>query len=311
MNERSMLNSFSVAPGFNVWIIQSIRDESNRDVVLLNMVGPRGSIRATHAALSMKQQNKYMLGGTIKIQSLPGHVILKTELPGGMANWTIISYQAIPARVVKDQNAYVWRQLGDPLEDNTAPSGFFEIFQASMGVPCLPEWSDELWAQGMDNNLISRVRRRNQLGVHAYEIKPRDEKWAQVIKSLFLKGDINLVEGHTVTRKPPTKDELEDAIHYRRFQLGNIVMTPGIEILIEEHNLDITTYLSRHASGHDWGELDLHDQRANTSALYDGTRLFSSYNLEPLMQEKSSIEKIWIITEADRSVTTFLLPDEY
>lgn len=311
MNERSMLNSFSVAPGFNVWIVQSIRDETNRDVVLLNMVGPRGAIRATHAALSMKQQNKYMLGGTIKIQSLPGHVVLKQELPGGMVNWTIISYQAIPARVVKDQNAYVWRQLGDPPEDDKAPSGFFEIFQAAMGVPCLREWSDQLWAQGMEHNLISRVRRSNQLGVHAYEIKPRDEKWAQVIKSLFLKGDINLVEGHEVTRKPPSIEEFEDAIHYRRFQLGQVVMTPGIENLIETHNLDITTYLGRHASGHDWGEMDHHDRKANTDALYDGTRLFSSYNLPATMHEASGVEKIWIITEADRSATTFLLPDEY
>ncbi len=57
-----------------------------------------------------------------------------------------------------------------------------------------------------------------------------------------------------------------------------------------------------HASG-DWGDLDAHDRRQNERALRTGTRLFSAYD--------TSAGRVWIITEADRSCTTLLLPEEY
>jgi hypothetical protein len=65
----------------------------------------------------------------------------------------------------------------------------------------------------------------------------------------------------------------------------------------------LNSFLSRHANG-DWGELDEHYRKANEDALEHGLRVLSSYTLK-------TGEKIWIITEADRSVTTILLPEEY
>jgi len=62
-------------------------------------------------------------------------------------------------------------------------------------------------------------------------------------------------------------------------------------------------YLVRHTAG-DWGDVDEHDRRENELSLIHGLRLLSAYIL-------NSGTKIWIITEADRSVTTVLLPDEY
>jgi len=61
--------------------------------------------------------------------------------------------------------------------------------------------------------------------------------------------------------------------------------------------------LRRHADG-DWGDLCKEDKTSNDRALRDGSRLFSSY-------EFPSRGKLWIITEADRSATTFLLPEDY
>ena len=62
--------------------------------------------------------------------------------------------------------------------------------------------------------------------------------------------------------------------------------------------------LLRHVQG-DWGkELDAHDRRENEFSLQHGFRLLSAYKL-------SDSTKFWVITEADRSATTFLLPDEY
>jgi hypothetical protein len=62
-------------------------------------------------------------------------------------------------------------------------------------------------------------------------------------------------------------------------------------------------FLARHGSG-DWGELDEHDRKENQLSLERGFRLLSSYFT-------NAQEKIWLITEADRSATTLLLPDEY
>jgi hypothetical protein len=61
--------------------------------------------------------------------------------------------------------------------------------------------------------------------------------------------------------------------------------------------------LVRHLAGY-WGDVDEHDRRENELSLIHGFRLLSAYTL-------NSGSKIWIITEADRSVTTVLLPDEY
>ncbi len=86
------------------------------------------------------------------------------------------------------------------------------------------------------------------------------------------------------------------------FPLGQVVATPGALKLLEEAGENPLYYLARHHSG-DWGELDPQDRRENQRSLKHGWRLFSSYPV--------SNEKVWIITEADRSYTTILLPSEY
>ena len=84
--------------------------------------------------------------------------------------------------------------------------------------------------------------------------------------------------------------------------LGKVVATPGAIKLLSESGEDPFGYLARHAAG-DWGELCAFDRRQNVVALRNGYRVLSSYQV--------GRERIWIITEADRSVTTILLPEEY
>lgn len=86
-----------------------------------------------------------------------------------------------------------------------------------------------------------------------------------------------------------------------RFQPGQIVATPGA-LSLAEQGIDLLTYLKRHLNG-DWGDLCEEDKAENECSLKNGFRLISSYN--------TPFGKLWIITEADRSVTTFLLPEEY
>lgn len=91
------------------------------------------------------------------------------------------------------------------------------------------------------------------------------------------------------------------------FQLGNCYMTPGIVELVKQYQFPINHFLALHQVG-DPGVLEAEDVESNVDALRSGRRIFSAYAFEP--QPKVSI-KIWIITEADRSSTTILLPEEY
>ena len=88
----------------------------------------------------------------------------------------------------------------------------------------------------------------------------------------------------------------------QRFALGAVVATPGALMLLAAAEADPFVLLRRHMGG-DWGDVDARDRRANAAALRDGLQLLSSY--------AAGEGRVWILTEADRSATTILLPDEY
>ena len=87
------------------------------------------------------------------------------------------------------------------------------------------------------------------------------------------------------------------------FPAGHIVATPGALALLNDANKSPSVFLSRHLRG-DWGDLCQEDKTENELSLKYGFRLMSSYRV-------TDTEKLWVITEADRSVTTLLLPAEY
>lgn len=86
-----------------------------------------------------------------------------------------------------------------------------------------------------------------------------------------------------------------------RFTLGDLFCTPGVQRAISPEEMSVA--LKRHLSG-DWGNLDAEDKQANEQALQAGARLLSSYT-------STSGTKFYVITQADRSSTTLLLPEEY
>lgn len=90
---------------------------------------------------------------------------------------------------------------------------------------------------------------------------------------------------------------------YSKFPLGRLVATPGAINFLDSKGLDFSPYLQRHLRG-DWGDLSEDDIQANERAVQEGEQLLSSYLID-------GSDKIWIITERDRSVTTILLPGEY
>ncbi|MEQ2006786.1 MAG: hypothetical protein ABMA26_08305 [Limisphaerales bacterium] len=86
-----------------------------------------------------------------------------------------------------------------------------------------------------------------------------------------------------------------------KFPLGRLVATPNA--LENIPNPDIMAALQRHLTG-DWGDVDEHDRNENELSLKEGFRLLSVYR-------SARGVKFWIITEADRSATTVLLPEDY
>ncbi|MHC1763404.1 MAG: hypothetical protein AB9869_03720 [Verrucomicrobiia bacterium] len=87
----------------------------------------------------------------------------------------------------------------------------------------------------------------------------------------------------------------------KSFPLGKTVITSNALHVL--HPLDAYHGLERH-SACDWGELDPEDIEANNRAIEEGSRLLSAYH------DRHGV-KFWVITEADRSVTTVLLPEDY
>ena len=87
------------------------------------------------------------------------------------------------------------------------------------------------------------------------------------------------------------------------FDLGQVVATPGALEAFQEAGQSPAEFLSRHVRG-DWGVVDEHDREANHDAVQHGDRILSAYVL-------TTGVKIWIITEADRSSSCCLLPEEY
>ena len=87
------------------------------------------------------------------------------------------------------------------------------------------------------------------------------------------------------------------------FPLGHVVATVGALATLVDAGQNPREFIRRHVGG-DWGELGSDDLQANREALKHGLRIFSAYRA-------SDGTKIWVITEADRSATTVLLPEEY
>ena len=87
------------------------------------------------------------------------------------------------------------------------------------------------------------------------------------------------------------------------FRLGQVVGTPGALQALQEAGQHPAEFLARHVTG-DWGDLCDEDKEENELSVEQGFRILSAYELQ-------TGTKVWVITEADRSATTFLLPDEY
>lgn len=123
------------------------------------------------------------------------------------------------------------------------------------------------------------------------------------------------------TTDPGDKPVVLLAVSKPLFALGQVVATPGALELLARHGVEPAALLSRHVTG-DWGQLCRDDAHANDLAVQHGDRVLSAYVL-PMLPAGESGEtgggadsgegaaRVWVISEADRSSTCLLLPQEY
>jgi len=86
------------------------------------------------------------------------------------------------------------------------------------------------------------------------------------------------------------------------FAMGAIVATPAVLAHLDKHGINAQPYPVRHICG-DWGDVPPEDAQENRLSVQQGFRILSSYEIAG--------ERVWVITEADRSSTTLLFPSEY
>ena len=86
------------------------------------------------------------------------------------------------------------------------------------------------------------------------------------------------------------------------FPLGQVIATPGALDALATASVSAAALLARHAAG-DWGDVPPEDAAENALSVARGFRIISSYPVGD--------ERVWVLTEADRSATTLLLPAAY
>lgn len=104
------------------------------------------------------------------------------------------------------------------------------------------------------------------------------------------------------SRKEGEREPKTDPIPRARFEMGEIVITLDADFSLAVRGRHPVQLLARHVEGN-WGDLGEHDKEENEQSADQGGRIFSAYNIDD--------GRFYVITEADRSVTTILLPDEY
>lgn len=110
------------------------------------------------------------------------------------------------------------------------------------------------------------------------------------------------MEEKTGVPAEPLQNGLSEKRNTEQLPLGQIAATPAVLAHLKDHGINARDYLKRHAYG-DWGDVPPEDAIENQVAIRHGFRVLSSYEIAG--------ERVWIITEADRSVTTLLFPSEY
>lgn len=193
-----------------------------------------------------------------------------------------------------------------------APAHLVGVMMVDRPQPAAADWLEEIHQTFGEYELVAMTRDGSRGIVCQMRVVEESRVHLRVMRNLqseaLRQALLPLLEEPPAVTLAVAWDEgraswVSTIIRPPRFPLGALVATPGTLRAFAEAGQDPMTFLARHQAG-DWGELDEEDRQQNEFSLARGLRLLSAYTLQTGV-------RIWIITEANRSATTLLLPDEY
>lgn len=321
---------FSIREFADVFVDAAVRD-TNGDLAFLSMYGRDTVILQFLASFSLPtgqggrrdftlvrshEQHCIALPEPEKLQKLTGRLPRNTLFGNLTHTWLYGEGVIKPDRA--NRRALLLRH--DESESVEAfDDRIWLLLRELCPVPLLDHWRWPLMA-ALDDELVTPLQTTDTppIGKVDGAAIALPDGFEEIVSMAVATGALTLNEadmpgdaGQRVARaaQAALRAQAETDTRVPLFELGRVVCTQGIQDLLDANVVNPMHLLRRHECG-DWGASS--DGYRNDQALRDGSRIFSAYPIDP--EEPctgSGGNTIWIITEADRSVTTLLLPSEY
>lgn len=247
------------------------------------------------------RSHRVWVGNTERLEKLSGR-FPRENLFGNLSHMWIFDPKV---RQPDRSNRCAWvLAVADPQDESAVGAEpIWNMIKHLSSVPLMEHWQhsirEAMWGSIVQNLSESTYPPLGNIGAVKVSLP---EEWPEQVSRLVREGVLH------PTEVPP------GATNVTLFPLGKTVMTAGIADLVTEEGVSpayLQSCLRRHAIG-DWGCVPATDAKENDLSVKEGFRILSSYPIDP---EECCAghgdNTIWIITEADRSVTTVLLPEEY
>ncbi|MBC7502756.1 MAG: hypothetical protein H7315_19995 [Herminiimonas sp.] len=309
----------------DVYADACIRDESGK-LLFASLYGRDGALLQLLSSFSLKTSEGGLAGFTLidevgkaqgvtvsnvdRLDKLSGR-LPKANLFGNLAHTFVYDSRLVEPDYA---NRVAWvlyePQPDDPLTiEQRERDRAWPVIKALSPIPLLDSWRETLLDLTADTVIrsLSKTSYPPMGRLTGIRIELTDA-FLDTVTTAVQAFQLRVDDGETapLTIAP---ESISPAKTYR-LVLGQVVMTPGVQAALNARPHYARELLKRHQAG-DWGEVCKSDQKANNDALANGCRVLSAYPIEPSRSYQDADNRIWIITEADRSVTTLLLPDEY
>ena len=317
----------------DLFVDACIRDEDS-ELLFLSLFGRDTSMLQFFAAFSLKRSEGGLLEGDQAVFTLldderPTSVFVRD--PGGLDKLT----GRLPQRNLFCNLTHTWLfqpkvmspdhagrsawLFGEGGDSSELRDRLWALVKELSPLPLLDHWA-ALVLDGLGARIVrplseSKAPPMGRIEAHRVAL---GERFEDIISAAVAQGVLTLDGGDLPEGGAQRLASIADSLPppavpiEPRFELGKVVMTPGVRDLLEADPLLVERALARHVSG-DWGSVCEDDARQNDRELESGeARLLSAYPIDAAQPCAGFGDNtLWIITEWDRSVTTALLPSEY
>jgi hypothetical protein len=168
--------TFSLAQGLAVYTPAVTIDDVDDTLVYLEMFGPKQSVKANWAALVGGGKVHWLGRKRVQLEGMKSHIKIQSTLPCGWANHILIHKQASLREMNPEQPFYL-------LDDGTRPIPplFYPMLNKCLALPLLESWSEYLWENGRERNLITLLDNGEGQGYAAWRVLPAAEEWQQIV----------------------------------------------------------------------------------------------------------------------------------